>query len=509
MTKMATTTQRKTRAKGAAKEVTDEVGRSSQTRISVIPLQREAVASPVSELDGLPVCLMRLTHDLCTSYINARGRRSLRTIDGLLDVPEDRLFRVLLERFHADPVEFYRRLQDPSEDQLQLHLTIEGLEWAWEISRSDAEFVLAWHVRPAVAELQCQLSRLESALEQTRREATAREAASAKLVADATERSRVDAASLRNDIDALVGALNRVANGELGLELPRFEDATVQRVVDALDHLLGGLKRSINSLETTADSLAASADQLTNVGERMLSGAHATRERSESASKGSQDVHEHVLSVATSAEEMAASAREIAISASKAASVATHAVGVAQSTSTTVSELAESGEAIGKVVKVINSIAEQTNLLALNATIEAARAGEAGKGFAVVANEVKELAKETAKATTEIGDRIEAIQSNTQRVARAIDEIGSVVNQIHSFQATIATAVEQQHSVTTEISQRALGAAESTADIAENTRSVQHAAASTAESAQETQVAARAVASTAFELKRIVSDFRA
>ena len=67
---------------------------------------------------------------------------------------------------------------------------------------------------------------------------------------------------------------------------------------------------------------------------------------------------------------------------------------------------------------------------------------------------------------------------------------------------------EQQHSVTTEISQRALGAAESSADIAEHTRSVQHSASSTAASAQETQAAARAVAATAFELKRIVSNFR-
>lgn len=596
------TTQRKPRTKSVPKDAPETPEPSREAKISVFPLQRKPAASGACELDHLPVAVMRLSPNLTTSYVNARGRRCCRAIDELLEVPEEQLFRALVERFHEDSSEVIRGLQDPEVCDWRLTMAIHDSEWTCQVTRSDEGFSVVWHVGTPIRGLLDGLSEASAALEHApvplvrcKRDLTIQslnaaaragwaqisqrwglgveQAPGASLVdllrtqgvgsdlpislselpctreftvgdqrvcmrfaplhvdqawvgtsvtweahtpppsleeriRQLTAKERAATRSLHDDLDTLVSALGRVANGELGLELPRFEDATVQRVVDALGHLLSGLRRSVGSLESTAETLAASADQLTNVGERMLSGAHSTRERSESASKGSQDVHEHVLSVATSAEEMAASAREIAISASKAASVATHAVGVAEATSATVNELADSSEAIGKVVKVINSIAEQTNLLALNATIEAARAGEAGKGFAVVANEVKDLARETAKATLEIGDRIEAIQSDTQRVARAIHEIGTVVNQIHNFQATIATAVEQQHSVTTEISQRALGAAESSADIAEHTRSVQHSASSTAASAQETQAAARAVAATAFELKRIVSNFR-
>jgi methyl-accepting chemotaxis protein len=155
--------------------------------------------------------------------------------------------------------------------------------------------------------------------------------------------------------------------------------------------------------------------------------------------------------VQTSTAQMTESIAEIARNATESARVASSAVQLASATNAVVSSLGESSAKIGQVLKVIATIAQQTNLLALNATIEAARAGDAGTDFAVVANEVKELAKETAKATEDIGRRIEAIQSDANNAVDAIGKIGAVIDQTHDISNTIAGAVEEQTAVTNEI----------------------------------------------------------
>jgi methyl-accepting chemotaxis protein len=205
---------------------------------------------------------------------------------------------------------------------------------------------------------------------------------------------------------------------------------------------------------------------------------------------------------------MGASIREIAQNAAEGARVVASAVTMAQNANTTVRKLGESSAGTSNIITVITSIAEQTHLLALNATIEAARAGEAGKGFAVVANEVKELAKETAKATEEIGRKVEAIQIDTGSAVEAIGGISTIISQINGIQITIASAVEEQTATTNEIGRSVADAARGSAEIARNITNVAEATQSTLSSANEMHSASGEMAHTAAELQQSVDYFR-
>ncbi|WP_010582849.1 methyl-accepting chemotaxis protein [Schlesneria paludicola] len=254
-------------------------------------------------------------------------------------------------------------------------------------------------------------------------------------------------------------------------------------------------------------SVAAASEELSAVSSQMNGNAEETSAQAVVVSAAAEEVSKNTQTVAMGIEEMSASIKEIAKNATEAARVATSAVAVVENTNATISKLGESSMQIGKVIKVITSIAQQTNLLALNATIEAARAGEAGKGFAVVANEVKELAKETAKATEDISQKIDAIQSDSNGAVEAIAQITSVINQINDISNSIASAVEEQTATVNEISRNVTESSRGTSEIAHNITSVAQTAQNTTEGARNSQRAAVELARMAAALQQIVSEF--
>ena len=264
----------------------------------------------------------------------------------------------------------------------------------------------------------------------------------------------------------------------------------------------------VSGIVDNTHALASSSEELTSVSQQMSAAAEQTTAQANLVSAAAEQVSGNARIVSGSIENLVTSIHEIAKNAQAAAATARQAVEMAGTTSATMNALGHSSTEIGKVVKVITSIAEQTNLLALNATIEAARAGEAGKGFAVVANEVKELARETARATEEIGGKIEAMQGDTRRAVTAITEIESVIERIDDLQTKIAAAVEEQSVTTSEISRNIAEATTGSTEIAENIVQVAQAAQSTAEGASNTQLSSQELARMAQALQRLVDEYK-
>ena len=265
------------------------------------------------------------------------------------------------------------------------------------------------------------------------------------------------------------------------------------------------IKSVLEDVEKNAETLAASSSQLSSLSQTMTRDAEETSNQANVVAAASEQVTTNVNTVATGTEEMSASIGEIAANANEAAKVASSALALADSTNVTVTQLSDSSAEIGQVIKVITSIAEQTNLLALNATIEAARAGEAGKGFAVVANEVKELANQTAKATEDISQRIQAIQKDTSSAMTAIGEITEVIKKVNDISGTIASSVEEQTATTNEMSRNVAEAAKGVQEITTNIGGVAEAAQSTSKGATESLEASNNLSKMAEDLQEIVA----
>ncbi len=328
-----------------------------------------------------------------------------------------------------------------------------------------------------------------------------------KYASDTTAQKLAEV-ELRHKVNSILEVVEAASSGDLTRDITVHGEDAVGQMGTSLNQFFADLRNSIASIAENASALAGASEELSAVSSQMSSNAEETSSQANVVSAASEQVSMNVQTVSTGVEELNAAIREIAKNASDAARVSQQAVSVANSTNSTIAKLGDSSIEIGKVVKVITSIAEQTNLLALNATIEAARAGEAGKGFAVVANEVKELAKETAKATEDISQKIDAIQTDTQGAVEAIREISEVINQINDISNTIASAVEEQTATANEMGRNVAEAARGASEIAQNITSVANAAESTTQGAGNSQQAAGELSRMASDLQDLVNRFK-
>jgi methyl-accepting chemotaxis protein len=317
------------------------------------------------------------------------------------------------------------------------------------------------------------------------------------------------ARSITGSIKLMLGMIQGIADKNLTLaDIPISSRDEIGKAEAALNTMKNNLGDLIHSIAAASRGVNGTSERMSAISQQITDSSEQTSAQATVVSNATQHISSNLQTVATGSQEMSATIQSIAQNAQEAAGFSTEAVKTAEAADGTVSKLAESGAVIGDVIKIITTIAQQTNLLALNATIEAARAGESGKGFAVVANEVKELAKQTATATEDIGPKIAAMQVDSKAAVEAIGNIHGVISKISAISDTIATAVEEQSATTNEMSRNVSEAASSAVQISKTVGEVTRAAELAATTAAESQKAVEQLADMSRQLHDLVAQFK-
>ena len=159
-----------------------------------------------------------------------------------------------------------------------------------------------------------------------------------------------------------------------------------------------------------------------------------------------------------------------------------------------------SGE-IENIIVTIEDIASQTSLLSLNASIEAARAGEAGRGFAVVAEQIGKLAQDSAQATVNTKELIDAtvreIDNGNEITHTTVEAFEKIIGELNSF-AEMTNVVKESST----------GAAGAMKEIENGIEQISGVTQMNAAASEESSAVAEELAAKATELDSLVKRFK-
>lgn len=328
--------------------------------------------------------------------------------------------------------------------------------------------------------------------------------------------------SVSGAISRIIVAIQELAANNLAIEDIVMSDDEIGSAAMALNEMKNNLREIIESLASTADHVASASEEISSSAEQQAQSSCTQKDQTTQVATALQQMNVTVQQVSDNSSKASEASRKAAETARHGGAIVEQTLTMMQSIAESVRssaermrELGTSSEKIGRIIGVINDIADQTNLLALNAAIEAARAGEQGRGFAVVADEVRKLAERTTIATKEIAQMIMTVQQETKLAVKAMEEgtrhVGEGVNTTNQAGEALAEIIHTSEQVGTMVLHIATAATEQSVTTEDINRSMDQIAGLVKESAAGAQQAAKAcqeLSSMAFELQKIVANFK-
>jgi methyl-accepting chemotaxis protein len=287
------------------------------------------------------------------------------------------------------------------------------------------------------------------------------------------EEAQAKADLLTASASELQKALAKIATGDLTCKVSIDEadplvrlKADLNSALESIRGVLSDLMQAMVRLDTNIQDTIKSTEEIARATEQVAISSQKAADNSKVQITNVEKISTDISDISASIEEIASSSHEVMTHANKASKEGAQAAEIGKVATTKmqnvekiskqsvddITALNEQMRTISKIVNLITDIANQTNLLALNAAIEAARAGEHGRGFAVVAGEVKNLAGESKKASSQIETLIKTIQAKsdqtTTSMKNSFEEIKTGIDSVNKTVESLNMIIAEANIVT-------------------------------------------------------------